>query len=145
MSVIIIMLITINLHDKQAYLYRMFNDLWSGCVIECRICFERITDDGVIVVSDHATLNLEKMFHVDCLNRWYASTANKHRDPFNRCIKYKFNFPPKSLEECSAMLNQIKGFIGDERADKQYAVEFERVQNVEALDVELDFDKLLTY
>ncbi|ACO53490.1 DUF855 [Euproctis pseudoconspersa nucleopolyhedrovirus] len=139
------MLITINMHDKQAYLYRLFNDLWPEFVVECRICFDRITDDGVVVVSDHATLNLEKMFHVDCLNKWYASTKNKNLDPFNRRIKYKFNFPPKSLEECCAMLNQIKGFIGDEQVDRNYATEFERVQTVKALDVEIDFEKLLTY
>ncbi|QWO71573.1 AC53-like protein [Orgyia pseudotsugata single capsid nuclopolyhedrovirus] len=137
------MLITINLKDKKVYLYRLFHQLWADATVECQICFDRIADDGVVVVSDHATLNLEKMFHMRCFDRWKASARNKQRDPFNRPIKYQFNFPPKSFEECSFMLDRIKGFIGEEKADKQYSQEYERVQSENVLDIEVDFNKLL--
>ncbi|AWW14410.1 hypothetical protein KM620_gp050 [Hyposidra talaca nucleopolyhedrovirus] len=140
-----IMLITINLQDKKAYLYRLFHRLWTECHVECQICFDKITDDGVIIVSDHATLNLEKMFHVNCLQRWYETTNNRARDPFNRPIKYKFNFPPKSMTECSALLDCVKGFIGEQQNDQKFGIEFERVQTLELIDIELDFASLLTY
>nr|WUR10798.1 ac53 [Calliteara abietis nucleopolyhedrovirus] len=139
------MLVTVNLQDKTLYLYRRFYLLWSNVTVECQICFDKITTDGVIIVSEHATLNLEKMFHAKCLNKWNATTQNKQRDPFNRQIKFKFNFPPKSLEECSIMLEHTRGFIGEEPADKQYSLEYNRVQNEPTLDIELDLDSLLAY
>ncbi|AGR56793.1 ubiquitin ligase [Hemileuca sp. nucleopolyhedrovirus] len=139
------MLITINLQNKNAYLYRLFIELWKKSTVECQICFDRIIDDGIIIISEHATLNIEKMFHVTCFRKWYSSTSNKQRDPFNRPIKYKFNFPPKSFEECSAMLDKIKGFIGEEKTDKQYSFEYKRAHDQNVLDVELNFDRLLSY
>ncbi|QYC92758.1 AC53 [Trabala vishnou gigantina nucleopolyhedrovirus] len=140
------MLITINLQDKKAYLYRLFQDLWTQSTVECQICFDKIVERGIVIVSEHATLNLEKMFHGECFARWYSTATNKHRDPFNRPIKYKFNFPPTSMEECSFMLDQIRGFIGEEQTDKQYSMEYNRVlvEN-SVMDIELDFNKLLSY
>ncbi|ABY65767.1 hypothetical protein [Orgyia leucostigma nucleopolyhedrovirus] len=138
------MLITINLQDKKTYLYRLFHQQWSSVTVECQICFDKISDDGLVIVSDHATLNLEKMFHIACFSRWYATARNKQRDPFNRPIKYKFNFPPKSLDECSLLLDHIKGFIGEENADKQYSKMYDRVNNEALLDIEIDFGKLLS-
>ncbi|ADB84385.1 hypothetical protein [Apocheima cinerarium nucleopolyhedrovirus] len=131
--------------DKKAYMYRLFKEMWQSIEVTCPICYDKIENDGIVIVSEHATLNLEKMFHKSCLAKWYASTHNKQRDPFNRVIKYKFHFPPKTFEECSCMLDQIKGFIGDERADKVYKIEYERVNQQKELDIELDFDKLLKY
>ncbi|AHH82634.1 ORF-45 [Buzura suppressaria nucleopolyhedrovirus] len=139
------MLITINLQDKKEYLYRLFQQLWPECHVECQICFDKITDNGVIIVSDHSTLNLDKMFHVDCLQKWYDTTHNRARDPFNRLIKFKFNFPPKSMDECSVLLDCVKGFIGEEPSDRKFAMEFMRVQTCETIDIDLDFANLLTY
>nr|AGS47895.1 putative 17.0 kDa protein [Ectropis obliqua nucleopolyhedrovirus] len=85
------------------------------------------------------------MFHAHCFGKWHSSTNNKQRDPFNRLIKYKFNFPPKSSEECSMMLSQIKGFIGDEKADQQFCQEYNRVYDETNLDIELDFTRLLSH
>ncbi|AIU41277.1 ac53 [Sucra jujuba nucleopolyhedrovirus] len=143
--IVFMMLITINLQDKKAYLYRLFQTMWSECVVECQICFDRIGDDGIIIVSEHATLNLEKMFHVDCLQKWYATTQNRTRDPFNRTIKYKFHFPPKSLDECCAMLDRIKGFIGENSTDQMFSIEYDRINSEDNLDIELQFDGLLRY
>lgn len=136
------MLITINVQNKHGYLYRSFNKLWTECTVECQICFDRIGADGVVAVTDYKTLNLEKMFHADCLRRWQRERS---RDPFNRNVKFYFNFPPKTEDECASLLAQMTGFIGDEPADKQYASEFKRVSAEDALDVDLDFAKLLQY
>ncbi|AYN45057.1 se97 [Alphabaculovirus alterspexiguae] len=136
------MLITINLQDKKGYLYRLFRDLWTECAIECQICFDCIIDDGVVAITEYGTLNLEKMFHAKCLQRWQRE---RNRDPFNRNVKFYFNFPPKSEEECASLLDQMRGFIGEETADKRYADEFRRVNDERLLDVDLDFSRLLTY
>ncbi|ABF47372.1 ac53-like protein [Clanis bilineata nucleopolyhedrovirus] len=136
------MLVTVDISNKNAYLFRLFNNLWKSCSVECQICFDRIIDDGLVIVSDYGTLNLEKMFHSSCWDRWFR-VEKRGRDPFNRPIKYKFNFPPKSLNECEFMLKQIKGFIGEEDADKLFANEFDRVIHQRTLDVELDFARLL--
>ncbi|AIE47865.1 ac53-like protein [Peridroma alphabaculovirus] len=136
------MLITINVQDRKGYLYRRFHALWAQCTVECQICFEVIANDGVVAVTEYKTLNLEKMFHAACLQRWQRERA---RDPFNRNVKFYFNFPPKSVDECSALLDQTTGFIGDEAADKRYATEYRRVHEESTLDVDLDFSRLLSY
>lgn len=120
----------------------MFNKLWPQCFVECQICFERIKNDGVVAVTEYKTLNLEKMFHASCLQRWQREHA---RDPFNRNVKFYFNFPPKSKDECLALLDQMTGFIGDEPVDRNYASEFQRVDREHILDVDLDFCRLLQY
>lgn len=117
--------------------------MWSEYKIECQICFDRIENDGVIAVTEYRTLNLEKMFHQSCLKRWQRE---HNRDPFNRNVKYWFDFPPKSLEQCSALLEHMKGFIGDQRPDKDYAEEYNRIVKEDSvIDIELDFEKLLSY
>nr|QGX02382.1 maco-A 137 [Mamestra configurata nucleopolyhedrovirus A] len=136
------MLITLHVQDKKGYLYRLFNKLWSECTIECGICFDRIIDDGVVAVTDYKTLNIEKMFHSGCLRRWQRE---RNRDPFNRNVKYYFNFPPKSENECASLLDQTIGFIGDEHADRLYGDEYRRVHDANELDLELDFSSLLRY
>jgi hypothetical protein len=136
------MLITLHLKDKTYYLYKKFKTMWNDCVVECQICFDRIENDGVIAVTDYKTLNIEKMFHASCIQRWRNENA---RDPFNRNVKFWFNFPPKCLEECAALLERIKGFIGDETADKCYAAEYSRVQSEEEIDIDVDFESLLSY
>lgn len=138
------MLITIHLQDKKAYLYRLFRSLWKQAFVECGICLERVHDDGVVIVSDYATLNLEKMFHAACLKKWWKQSG-KYKDPFNRTVKYTFNFPPKSFEECSSMLDIIKGFIGDENTDKLYSIEYQRVKDQNSIDVYFDLDDLFNY
>ncbi|AIZ48672.1 asb115 [Agrotis segetum nucleopolyhedrovirus B] len=136
------MLITINLKDKKSYLYRMFNRLWSQSFVQCQICLDRIINGGVVAVTEYKTLNLEKMFHAACLQRWQREHT---RDPFNRNVKFYFNFPPKSEDECSALLDQMTGFIGDQPVDKQYASEYKRVNDENIIDVDLDFSQLLKY
>ncbi|AKR17293.1 hypothetical protein [Urbanus proteus nucleopolyhedrovirus] len=136
------MLITINVTDKENYLFRLFQKLWAQSNVECQICLDRISNDGVVAVTDYYTLNLEKMFHASCLKRWKQSNT---KDPFNRNVKFYFNFPPQHYEECVSLLNIIKGFIGDQHVDKLYASEYERVHNEPVLDCELDFAKLLSY
>lgn len=138
------MLLTVKLSDKKAYIYKLFKELWKNTCVECQICFELIKDDGVIVVSSHQTLNLEKMFHSACLARWWTTTSTR-RDPFNRQVKSTFNFPPKTLDECCALLNSVKGFIGEERADIMYSREFKRVHAQNLLDIEVNFESLLRY
>ncbi|AKC91727.1 ac53 [Lambdina fiscellaria nucleopolyhedrovirus] len=138
------MLITVNVHDKKSYLFQTFKRLWKQHRVECKICLDVIVNDGVIVVTEHATLNLDKMFHGSCLNKWYA-TGGRFRDPFNRAVKYKFNFPPKTLDECGVMLDQITGFIGDEAPDKAFALQYKKVHEQQLMDVDLDFEKMLTY
>lgn len=120
----------------------MFNDLWKRSVVECQICFERILDDGVVAVTEYRTLNLEKMFHASCLQRW---KRERSRDPFNRNVKFYFNFPPRNEHECASLLEHMTGFIGDEPVDKFYASEFRRVNEANVIDVELDFGDLLKY
>nr|AJR20328.1 orf-52 protein [Lymantria dispar multiple nucleopolyhedrovirus] len=133
--------------DKREYLFRTFNRLWRRVSVECCICFDRIGDDGLIIVSEHATLNLEKMFHVACFERWALSSAsaNGRRDPFNRNVKYKFNFPPKTKRECASLLEQIRGFIGEQSVDRLYSDEYQRIMGEDRLDLEVDFEKLLRY
>ncbi|ACI47481.1 ORF110 [Spodoptera eridania nucleopolyhedrovirus] len=136
------MLITINLQDKKSYLFRMFNDLWRQSVVECQICFERIARDGLVAVTEYKTLNLEKMFHASCLQRW---KRERSRDPFNRNVKFYFNFPPRNEDECASLLEHMTGFIGDQPVDIFYSQEFQRVNSERVLDVELDFSNLLKY
>jgi hypothetical protein len=136
------MLITLHVQDKKGYLYRMFNKLWSECSIECQICYDKICNDGVVAITDYRTLNLEKMFHSACIQRWQRERA---RDPFNRNVKFYFNFPPKSEDECSSLLDQTVGFIGDQDADKLFANEYRRVNDEPVLDMELDLFSLLQY
>nr|ANS70936.1 ac53-like protein [Lymantria dispar multiple nucleopolyhedrovirus] len=142
------MLLTLDLHKKKdEHLFRLFAQLWKEAHVECSICFDRIGDDGLVIVSDHATLNLEKMFHVGCFERWTstAASARGRRDPFNRNVKFKFNFPPKTMTECASLLREIRGFIGEESVDKVYSFEYERIHNEKRLDLELDLMKLLKY
>ncbi|AKN80637.1 hypothetical protein [Perigonia lusca single nucleopolyhedrovirus] len=141
------MLLTIDLLNKKEYLYRLFRKMWKEYTVECQICFDRIHDDGVVIVSEYGTLNLEKMFHISCWDRWYVSTSGgrRQRDPFNRPIKFKFNFPPKTFEECSFMLDQIKGFIGDESVDKNFSLEYQRAQEESVVDIEIDLNNLLKF
>ncbi|AAZ38283.1 ORF-117 [Agrotis segetum nucleopolyhedrovirus A] len=120
----------------------MFKQMWPKCMVECQICFGRICNDGVVAVSEYKTLNLEKMFHNTCLRRWQRENT---RDPFNRNVKFYFSFPPKSESECSALLDQMTGFIGDEPADREYAAEYQRANREPVLDFELDFGSLLLY
>ncbi|AUV65383.1 hypothetical protein [Alphabaculovirus myunipunctae] len=137
----VVMLITVHIQDKSAYTYRMFKDLWSKCTVECQICFDRITNDGLVAITDYKTLNIDKMFHSACLRRWQRERTT---DPFNRKVKFYFNFPPKDVDECESLLAQMKGFIGDEDVDRRFAVEYERI-NAAELDVEIDLDGLLCY
>ncbi|AAR28824.1 ORF60 [Leucania separata nucleopolyhedrovirus] len=135
------MLITIDVNDKDSYVFKLFKRLWNSCEVECQICFDRILDEGVIAVTDRAALNIEKMFHSHCLERW---RRENRRDPFNRNVKMWFNFPPKTLQETRHLLEEMSGgFIGDQTADKLFANEYERVHNARHLDMEIDFEKLL--
>jgi Baculovirus U-box/Ring-like domain len=138
------MLVTVNVQDKSAYLYRMFKEVWTKCAVECQICFDRIGDDGLVAVTDYKTLNVEKMFHEACLRRWQRERS---RDPFNRNVKFYFNFPPKNEGECKSLLAQMTGFIGDDQADKRYSNEYTRVSadDMPMIDVELDLLSLLRY
>nr|QBI90262.1 hypothetical protein [Trichoplusia ni single nucleopolyhedrovirus] len=137
------MLITVNLQNKDEYIYKTFKRMWNEYKIECQICFDLIENDGVIAVTEYRTLNLEKMFHQSCLKRWQRE---RNRDPFNRNVKFWFDFPPKSLEQCSALLEHMKGFIGDQQPDKDYADEYNRIVKEDSvIDIELDFEKLLSY
>jgi hypothetical protein len=120
----------------------MFNDLWRQSVVECQICFERIARDGLVAVTEYKTLNLEKMFHASCLQRW---KRERNRDPFNRNVKFYFNFPPRNEDECASLLEHMTGFIGDQPIDIFYSQEFQRVNSERVLDVELDFSNLLKY
>lgn len=137
------MLLTVCLKDKTYYMFRLFKDYWPTCTTECQICLERITDDGddgIVALPDTGMLNLEKMFHNECIQRW---RRERNRDPFNRTIKYYFNFPPKTLDECATMLREARGFIGDQTIDRVYRSVYERVTEQDALDIEVDFKRYL--
>jgi hypothetical protein len=99
-----------------------------------------IHDDGVVGMPDTGFLNLEKMFHSECIERW---RRERNRDPFSRTIRYYFNFPPKTLNECENMLKKIKGFIGNHEIDRVYNEVYERVKTEEILDIELNFRKFI--
>lgn len=131
------MFCTFCLKDRNYYMFKLFKDYWPTCTTECQICLEKIDDNGgIVAMPDTGMLNLEKMFHEQCIQRWRREHT---RDPFNRVIKYYFNFPPKTLEECNAMLRETKGFIGDHEIDRVYKRVYQRVTQEDALDIELDF------
>lgn len=137
------MLITISLADKDAYLFKLFKELWQRSEVECGICTDRIGErEGVIAVTEQAKLNIEKMFHAHCLNRW---RQEHRRDPFNRNVKMWFNFPPRTLREARELLNCVNGFIGDQDADRLFAEEYDRAHSNSHIDMELDFASLLNY
>ncbi|AAP29834.1 unknown [Choristoneura fumiferana multiple nucleopolyhedrovirus] len=131
------MLLTVHLKDKQYYLYKMFKEIWSSCTTECRICLETLgVEGGVVGVPDNGLLNLDKMFHAECIARWKNGYS---RDPFNRAIRYYFAFPPPTVHECKTLLEHTRGFIGDDEMDRVYKVVYQRVTTENAIDVELDF------
>ncbi|AXS67703.1 ac53-like protein [Cryptophlebia peltastica nucleopolyhedrovirus] len=136
------MLLIINLQDKSDFLFRSFIKLWKDTFVECQICYEKIENDGEVAITDNGSINLEKMFHSKCITRWRLENT---RDPFNRNVKFWFNFPPKNQAECSALVNQIKKFIGDNETDKKYGAEFKRVNEESCIDVDIDFTNLLHY
>lgn len=136
------MLITVVANDKAQHMYKSFKQIWSECTVECQICFDRIHDEGVVAVTQCCTINIEKMFHAECLKRWHREN---NRDPFNRNVRYWYTFPPRSLVECASLLEKIKNFIGDQEADKKFHDEYNRLQNAKYLDIDLNFDKLLRY
>lgn len=52
------------LKDRNYYMFKLFKDYWLMCMIECQICFEKIDDNGgIVVMFDIGMLNLEKMFY----------------------------------------------------------------------------------
>ncbi|AKR14179.1 baculovirus RING-like protein [Dasychira pudibunda nucleopolyhedrovirus] len=131
------MLLTVYLKDKQYYLFKLFREIWPSCTTECRICLETLgAEGGVVGVPDSGLLNLDKMFHAECIERW---KRGRNRDPFNRAIKYYFAFPPPTLHECKALLEHTRGFIGDDEMDRVYSLVHQRVTTEDALDVELNF------
>ncbi|AVA31181.1 ac53 [Oxyplax ochracea nucleopolyhedrovirus] len=131
------MLLTVCLKDKDYYMFQLFKEYWPTCKAECRICFDTIDgDSGVVGLPDTGMLNLEKMFHSNCIEQW---RAQRNRDPFNRVIKYYLNFPPQTLDECKTLLRHTKGFIGEHEIDKTYKSIYQRIRNEDALDVKLDF------
>ncbi|AKN81059.1 hypothetical protein [Lonomia obliqua multiple nucleopolyhedrovirus] len=135
------MLLTVCLKDKNYYMYKLFKDYWPTCKTECQICLETIDSaGGIVALPDTGMLNLEKMFHVHCIERW---RLERNRDPFNRVIKYYFNFPPKTQHECNVMLNETKGFIGDHEIDRVYKNVYHRVKHEDALDIEINFKKFI--
>ncbi|ACF05336.1 hypothetical protein [Adoxophyes orana nucleopolyhedrovirus] len=136
------MLVIVSLNDKTEYLYRSFKQMWKNSFIECHICYDKINNDGIVAITDNGNINLEKMFHNDCIKRWRQSNS---RDPFNRNVKFWFQFPPQTLMDCKNLIDQINKFIGDHDADKKFAQEFERVNNNFVLDIELDFEKMMRY
>ncbi|QEI03594.1 hypothetical protein [Rachiplusia nu nucleopolyhedrovirus] len=137
------MLLTVNLLNKDEFVFKTFKRMWSEYVIECQICFDRIICDGVIGVTNNKKLNLEKMFHAACIKRWLSM---HNRDPFNRDVRYWFDFPPKSFNQCSDLMALIDGFIGEHQADKAFGEEFRRLTFEESfIDIELDFEDLLKY
>ncbi|QDL57053.1 hypothetical protein QKQ66_gp107 [Dione juno nucleopolyhedrovirus] len=137
------MLLTVYLKDKQYYLFKMFKEIWSTCTTECRICLETLGGEGGVVgVPDNGLLNLDKMFHAECIERW---KRGHNRDPFNRAIKYYFAFPPPTLHECKALLEHTRGFIGDDKMDRVYKTVHSRVTTEDALDVELNFARFFRH
>ncbi|AGR57134.1 hypothetical protein [Choristoneura rosaceana nucleopolyhedrovirus] len=137
------MFFTVHLKDKQYYLYKLFKEIWSSCTTECRICLETLgAEGGVVGVPDNGLLNLDKMFHPECIERWKSGHS---RDPFNRAIKYYFAFPPPTVHECKALLEYTRGFIGDDEMDRMYKVVYQRVTSENAIDVELDFARFFKH
>lgn len=146
------MLVTLEIDDRNAYMFKLFKSTWNRFLVECQICFDRIHEgEGVIAVTDYATLNVEKMFHDRCLTRW---RSENRRDPFNRNVRMWFNFPPRDVAETKALLQNIKGFIGDEHVDRSFADEYERIMvgdaggggggdGVRKIDFDVDFESLL--
>ncbi|ANF29735.1 ORF-87 [Catopsilia pomona nucleopolyhedrovirus] len=134
------MLLTVCLKDKNYYMFKLFKEYWPTCTTECQICLDKIDDnDGIVAMPDTGMLNLEKMFHSKCIEQW---RRERNRDPFNRIIKYYFNFPPKTLDECEIMLRETKGFIGDQEIDRVYNSVYRRVKEEDALDIELNFKQI---
>lgn len=137
------MLLTVYLKDKQFYLFRLFKEIWPSCSAECSICLEALgAEGGVVGVPDNGLLNLDKMFHAECIERW---KRERNRDPFNRAIRYYFAFPPPTLRECKALLELTRGFIGDDETDRVYKLVLERVTAEDALDVELNFARFFKH
>ncbi|UZE89771.1 U-box/RING-like domain protein [Parapoynx stagnalis nucleopolyhedrovirus] len=134
------MLLSVCLKDRTSYMLRLFKDFWTSCTTECQICLEIINENGIVGMPDTGLLNLEKMFHVQCIERW---RRERTRDPFNRVIRYYFPFPPRTLDECEIMLNEIKGFIGEHDIDRVYREVYRRVNTEEVLDIELNFKKYI--
>jgi Baculovirus U-box/Ring-like domain len=134
------MLLTLRLNDKEDYLYRLFKALWKEYTIECKICFDNIDNDGIVAITDYHTINLEKMFHSDCLKRWQRERTH---DPFNRNVKFYFTFPPQNKEECLALLKTINDFIGDDDVDQRFRDEYKRVYEEPILDIEIDLLEML--
>ena len=131
------MLITVHLKNRHYYMYKLFKEIWPTCTTECRICLETLgLDGGVVGIPDNGMLNLDKMFHAECIERW---KRGHNRDPFNRAIKYYFAFPPPTLHECKTLLEHTRGFIGDDEIDRVYKTVHQRVTTEDALDVELNF------
>ncbi len=137
------MLLTVNLLNKDEYVYKTFKKMWSEYIVECQICFDRIYQDGVIAVTQNKKLNLEKMFHSACIKRWLSM---HNRDPFNREVRYWFDFPPKNSTQCTDLLNLIDGFIGEQQADKVFGDEYQRlVIDESVIDINIDLEGLLKY
>lgn len=137
------MLLTVYLKDKQYYLFKLFKEIWPLCTTECRICLEQLSvEGGVVGIPDNGMLNLDKMFHGKCIERW---KTGRNRDPFNRAIKYYFTFPPPTLQECKALLEHTRGFIGDDEIDSVYKKVYQRVLTEDALDVELNFARFFKH
>ncbi|BBD51466.1 hypothetical protein [Samia ricini nucleopolyhedrovirus] len=137
------MLLTVHLKDRQYYLFKLFWEIWPACAAECSICLDALgAAGGVVGLPDSGLLNLDKMFHAECIARWKREHA---RDPFNRAIRYYFAFPPPTLHECRALLQHTRGFIGDDDTDRRYAAVHRRVTTEDALDVELDFARFFKH
>lgn len=137
------MLLTVHLRDRQYYLFKMFKEIWPSCTAECRICLETLGEEGGVVgVPDNGLLNLDKMFHAECIDRWKRT---RNRDPFNRIIKYYFVFPPTTLHDCRTLMENTRGFIGDDEVDCVYKNVHRRVTTEDALDVELNFARFFKH
>lgn len=135
------LLLTLHLADKSFHMFESFKKYWSLYKTECQICLEPIeSTSGIVGLPDTGMLNLEKMFHAECIQRWRREHT---RDPFNRHIKYYFTFPPPTVDECKNILKEIKGFIGDQEIDRVYSALYQRITNEQFLDIELDFRKFL--
>ncbi|AAK85611.1 hypothetical protein [Epiphyas postvittana nucleopolyhedrovirus] len=137
------MLLTVHLKDKEYYMYKLFKEIWPTCTTECRICLETLdTNGGVVGMPDNGMLNLDKMFHATCIERW---KRERNRDPFNRVIKHYFAFPPPTLHECKMLLELTRGFIGDDDIDRVYKSVHNRVTSEDAIDVELNFARFFKH
>lgn len=117
--------------------------MWLDHAVECQICFDKINNDGVIGVTHNKKLNLEKMFHASCITRWLSM---HNRDPFNREVRYWFDFPPKNQTQFTDLLMLVDGFIGEQQADKAFGEEYQRlIVDENVIDIELDMERLLKY